>query len=195
MKRTVLLLSVLASLTLFGKGLLPCMVYRHGLTNEQIDGILATHPDAQLRITAQDWRGIQYQLHRFDNMTNYVEQIGNSNDCAKVLLDLHDTAETLTSSNAVLRKSADKWHDAANEWQTTAEAWRGQYAVATNDLQIALADYYSASNRADRAEARRLGVVAWCEEQRDKAVLPTTKALWQQFIDKLNEEINGKEVK
>ena len=47
-------------------------------------------------------------------------------------------------------------------------------------------DYISASNRAARAEARRVAIVSWAEEQRDKAVLPSTKALWQSIIDKLN---------
>ena len=69
---------LVASLLASAKGILPCMVYRRGLTNEQIDQILAAHPDAQLRMTAQDWRGMKYQLYRFGNMTNYVEQIGGS---------------------------------------------------------------------------------------------------------------------
>lgn len=56
--------------------------------------------------------------------------------------------------------------------------------------QAAMADYMSASNRAVRAEARREKILDWCEAQRDKAMLPTTKALWQAFIDKLNEEEN-----
>ena len=80
-----------------------------------------------------------------------------------------------------------QWHEAAQEWEQTAEAWQGQYAVATNNLQAALADYYSASNRAARAEARHDAVVAWAEQQRDKALLPTTKQIWQAIIDKLEE--------
>lgn len=186
MKFRLILLAVLAAniavaLTASAKGLLPCMVYRRGLTNEQIDQILSAHPDAQLRITAQDWRGMSYQLYRFHNMTNYVEEIGNSNDCARVLLQLHDEAETLTSSNSVLRVVAASWKRAADEW-------RDDYAVATNNLQAALADYYSASNRAARAEARHDAVVGWCEAQRDKALLPSTKAIWQAIIDKLEEQ-------
>lgn len=59
----------------------------------------------------------------------------------------------------------------AEQWQTAAEKWR--------------TDYMTASNRAARAEARRDAIIAWAEEQRDKAVLPSTKALWQSFIDKL----------
>lgn len=188
MKRCMVVLCVLlAAAAAFGKGALPCMVYRYGLTNEQLENIFERHPAAELRLTAQDWRGMQYQLHRFANMTNYVQQIGSTQDCARVLLRLHDTAETLTASNSVLRKAAVQWHEAAQEWEQTAEAWQGQYAVATNNLQAALADYYSASNRAARAEARHDAVVAWAEQQRDKALLPTTKQIWQAIIDKLEE--------
>ena len=176
----VLAADVLIALTASAKGLLPCQVYRRGLTNEQIDKILAVHPDAQLRMTAQDWRAMRYQLFRFDCMTNYVELIGSTQDCARVLLRLHDTAQTLTSSNAVLRT-------AAAEWQQTADAWRTEYAVATNNLQAALADYMSASNRAARAEARHNAVVNWCKKERDKAIMPATKVVWQAIIDKLEE--------
>ena len=167
------------------KGLLPGMVYRRGLTNEQIDGILEKYPEAQLRITKQDWRGMRYQLFRFHNMTNYVELIGGSNDCARILLQLHDTAETLTASNAVLDRVAHEWQTASEEWKETAKAWEGQYEVATNNLEVAWANYYSASNRAERAESLHNSVVAWATQQRDKAVLPTTKAIWQEIIDKL----------
>ena len=62
----------------------------------------------------------------------------------------------------------------AEQWQAAAEKWR--------------TDYMTASNRAARAEARRDAIIAWAEEQRDKAVLPSTKALWQSFIDKLTED-------
>ena len=190
-----LVANIAVALVAEAKGLLPCMVYRRGLTNEQIDQILAAHPDAQLRITAQDWRGMKYQLYRFGNMTNYVERIGGSNDCARVLLELHDRGETLASSNAVLAASARQWKAASEEWQTTAEAWRADSsnawanaAAATNRLAEVTADYMSASNRAARAEARTASLVAWAEEQRDNAKLPSTKALWQTFIDRIKQE-------
>ena len=44
------------------------------------------------------------------------------------------------------------------------------------------------SNRAARAEARHNAIVSWAEEQRDKALLPSTKAIWQAFIDRLKKE-------
>lgn len=195
----VLVANVCVAMVASAKGLLPGMVYRRGLTNEQIDGILEKHPDAQLRITAQDWRGLRYQLYRFHNMTNYVELIGSTQDCARVLLQLHDATETLTASNVALVRVAHEWQSASAEWQATANAWRDQYAGATNQYHQAVEDFRgslkfavdelnAATNRAAIAEARVAraeAAKAWLEEQRDKAALPTTKAIYQAIIDKL----------
>ena len=74
-----------------------------------------------------------------------------------------------------------------NPLQTLAERDRSAAAEATTRLAQATADYMSASNRAARAEARTVALVAWAEEQRDKALLPTTKAIWQSFIDRINQ--------
>lgn len=75
-----------------------------------------------------------------------------------------------------------------NPLQTLAERYRIAAAEATNMLAQATADYMSASNRAARAEARTAALVTWATEQRDKAVLSTTKAIWQSFIDRIQQE-------
>lgn len=136
MKKIVAVCAVLVCGAVFARGILPSMVYRRGLTNEQIDQILARHPDAQLRITAQDWRGMQYQLHRFGNMTNYVEQIGNSNDCAKVLLRLHDVGEELSRSNSTLRVSLDRADRAVDAWRETAAQWQAEAETNAAAAQV-----------------------------------------------------------
>ena len=194
MKKIVAVCAVLVCGAVCAKGILPSMVYRRGLTNEQIDRILSVHPDAQLRITAQDWRAMRYQLCRFDCMTNYVEMIGGSNDCARILLQLHDDATTAWSryantSNALAKTliQLDAAKERANEYAEAYASAEVSYADATNRLQTAMADYMSASNRAARAEARTAAVVAWAEEQRDKALLPSTKAIWQSFLDRMED--------
>ena len=181
----VLAVNVTVAMVASAKGLLPSMVYRRGLTNEQIDWILSVHPDAQLRMTAQDWRAIKYQLCRFDCMTNYVEMIGSTQDCARVLLSLHDTIESKIAANAALRRELHTASNIIDIASIRLVEWQSAYADTTNSLAAVTADYMSASNRAARAEARTSAVIAWAEEQRDKAVMPTTKALWQQFIDRL----------
>ena len=190
------------ALVVSGKGVLPCMVYRYGLTNEQIDDILTRHPDAELRITAQDWRGIRYELSRFQCMTNYVNLIGSTQDCARVLLQLHDTAESWRSRHGAVsnlyvrtareleqaadraREYADAFADATNRLAVSIAG----YTDATNRLAASIADYMSASNRAARAEARHNAIVSWAEEQRDKVISPLTKAIWQAFIDRLRKD-------
>lgn len=181
----ILAANVLVAPVASAKGILPCMVYRHGLTNEQIDDLLARHPNGTLQITAQDWRAMRYQLHRFDCMTNYVELIGGTNDCARVLLELHDAAETWKTRHAAvsnLYARAERGLSVATE---RAQEYAAAYTSATNSLAVATADYLSASNRAARAEARHDAIVAWAKSQRDKALLATTKAIWQSFIDRL----------
>ena len=77
----------------------------------------------------------------------------------------------------------------ANPLQVLAERYRLAAVEATHRLATVTEDYTSASNRAARAEARTAAIVAWAEEQRDKAILPSTKTLWQSFIDKLKGEV------
>lgn len=189
MKRLTLCAICLAvAVAASAKGILPCMVYRHGLTNEQMDDLLARHPNGTVRVTAQDWRAMRYQLHRFDCMTNYVHLIGSTQDCERVLLYLHDKAVELTSATnsfARIRRELERARDEAAE---RAQEYADAYTDATNRLAVSLADYMSASNRAARAEARHNAIVSWAEEQRDKALLPSTKAIWQEFIDRLKKE-------
>lgn len=198
-----------------GKGVLPCMVYRYGLTNEQIDDILTQHPDAQLRITAQDWRGIRYELSRFQCMTNYVNLIGSTQDCARVLLQLHDTAESWRSRHGAISnlyakasRELDVATERANEYATAYASATNAYADLDaqyrqsvgdwgNVLHGLVEDYNAATNSLAVAEARaslaetkaaRLDrLKTWLIEQRDKAMLSTTKALYQAIIDRLEE--------
>ncbi len=71
-------------------------------------------------------------------------------------------------------------------------------AVQDNPLQARIAElveqYRAAIERATSAEARaaRLDALkAWLVEQRDKAVLPTTKAIYQAIIDRIDEKLEG----
>ena len=184
------LVVLLASLCASAGGLLPTMVQRRGITNEQIDFILAKHPDAELRLTARDWRGMRYQLFRFHNMTNYVEQIGGSNDCAKVLLRLHDTIEEATATNALLRATSRTLETRLEQATERAQEYADAYTASTNRIASLFADFTSATNRASIAEAkvaRTEAFKAWLVEQRDKALLPTTKAIYQAILDKMED--------
>lgn len=193
---------LLAATVCAAKGILPCQVMRRGLTNEQMDFILQRHPDAELRVSAQDWRGMKYQLKRFENMTNYVEQVGGSNDCARLILNLTDDAERLSTSNGFLRIA---FRDAERRVKTWAEAYdsaTNAFNSATNYIAELQVGYSAATNRAAIAEAAqkiadaraaRLDALReYLVEQRDKAVLPSTKAIYQALIDKIDEKTGGK---
>ena len=189
MRKAIFTLAALAAFAAGANGLLPSMVYRYGLTNEQIDGLLAKHPDAQLRLTAQDWRAMKYQLCRFDCMTNYVAMIGGTNDAARVLLDLHDRAEGLASVSNALAKAVARIGHERDEAAERANEYAEAYASATNSIAALRIYYTEATNRTAIAEARaaRLDAFrAYLVEQRDNARLQTTKALYQALIDRID---------
>ena len=189
MRKAIFTLAALAAFAAGANGLLPSMVYRYGLTNEQIDGILAKHPDAQLRITAQDWRAMKYQLCRFDCMTNYVAMIGGTNDAARVLLDLHDAAETWKTRHAAVSNLYARTERELSVAAERAQEYAEAYTATTNRLAALSLDFTAATNRTAIAEARaaRLDAFrAYLVEQRDNARLQTTKALYQALIDRID---------
>lgn len=164
-KYIVIVTAAMLAACCFGKGLLPSQVHRRGLDNWQIDDILAKHPTAVLRISAADWRGMRYQLHRFNNMTNYVEEIGSSNDCAKVLLRLTDAKEQLTASNGVLRVMVA---------EATARADAAEYDAHTlHELQKA----------AKRTEKNLSKVIKTLEQAKKKASSDEEAALYTAIIN------------
>ena len=74
----------------------------------------------------------------------------------------------------------------SNVWQDRIAEANGRLAEARAELDetrarltASLADLSSATGRTARIEA-------WVTEQRDRAVLPTTKAIWQSILDKLH---------
>ena len=96
-----------------------------------------------------------------------------------------DTKAPAVVTNALRQVIGAEQH---NPLQVLAERWRVAAADASNRLATVTADYVNASNRAARAEARHAAIVAWAEDQRDKALLSTTKAIWQSFVDRLTQE-------
>lgn len=93
----------------------------------------------------------------------------------------------------------ETWRRGGYEWKQTNVVRRVIGKTQTNTFEQRLAElreiasqwqdrWSQATNRADIAEAkvaRMEAFKAWLVEQRDKAALPTTKALYQAIIDKL----------
>jgi len=185
MKRGLLIGVAMLSLCAAAKGMLPWMVHRRGVTNEQIERILERHPTAVLRISAEDWRGMRYQLTRFENMTNYVEQIGSTQDCARVLLRLHDMGEELSRSNSALRVEVKDAVKAVEEWKGTADAWKKE-AEENADAAKVTKDIRKAVKKAKKNLSK---VVKAIEQAEKKAESDEERELYALLI----EILEGKE--
>lgn len=72
-----------------------------------------------------------------------------------------------------IQELADRNRMLAEEWKESAEKWR---IAATNNAA-----------RVERATAALDALMAWLVEQRDKAMLPTTKAIYQAIIDRMEQ--------
>ena len=119
---------------------------------------------------------MRFQLHRFDCMTNYVHLIGSSQDCERVLLNLHDRAQELTARTNTLQRA---FAQATNQYEiavSRAHEYAAAYASATNALAVAQAKAAKFTNLRE-----------WLEEQRDKALLQTTKKIYQAILDRMEE--------
>lgn len=64
-----------------------------------------------------------------------------------------------------------------------------QGAVQNNPLQGRIAELLERATSAEARAARLDRLRAWLVEQRDKAVLPTTKAIYQAIIDRIDEKL------
>lgn len=125
MKLKIAALCVLASLACLAGGLLPSHRYRSGLTNAQIDEILRIHPDGVITMSARDWRGMRWELTKFNDVTNWCDTITSSNQFAALLLKNEDWVKELRVATNSLTQIAWQWHDdATNAWH--------QYDVSTN---------------------------------------------------------------
>lgn len=139
----------------------PEMVKRNGLTDEQYEYLWSIGKKPQVDISAaREWA---YRSFRYNNVTNWLHIIGRTNNfvaLAAGVPQLTDENRSLALTNSFLLKSR-------NEWRTLAESWHASY-----------------TNRQHRID----WIVAWAERNRDKALLPATKDLWQVFIDKLTND-------
>lgn len=139
----------------------PEMVKRNGLTDEQYEYLWSIGKKPQVDIAAaREWA---FRSFRYSNVTSWLHTVGRTNNFAALAAkvpQLTDENRFLVSTNSFLLKSQD-------EWRTLAESWH--------------ASYTNRQHRIDR-------IVAWAERNRDRALLPTTKALWQGFIDKLTND-------
>lgn len=173
MKRAaLLLLATMFAATLFADALpIDWFRKRNGLTDAQVDDIFERNPDAVLRMTRGKWMELKYRLHRFDNMRDWLNmQIeGKLGD---KILEVTDTNKVLVATNKTLRVAVAKWKQNAEAWYTEATNHTARVERVTAALDERQAEYVT---------------------KRDKAALPTTKAIYQAFIDaidRIKEKLN-----
>lgn len=196
MKKALTLLFSIAALAVVAAPhfLTPSMVKRNGLTDEQYELLWSMGKRPQIEpAAAKDW---VFRASRYENVKDWLDEIGKTNDFARLAARVPALTETnslLVATNRVLNSEVFQWHSKADYywygWTNSyamATNYQSRYSVATNDLRAAIEAYTDAEGRAERAEERRLAIVSWCEEQRDRAITATVKKLWQSIIDKLN---------
>ena len=148
----------------------PAMMKRNGLTDEQYEMLWnqGKHPQIDVA-TARDWI---FRASRYTNVVEWLEVMGTTNDFAKLSHKLQGDNFALIETNGVLAASVREWKRNAENWQASAEAWMDE---AMNNAA-----------RVERVTAALDERRAEYVEKRDKAALPTTKAIYQAFIDAID---------
>ena len=155
----------------------PAMMKRNGLTDEQYELLWkqGKHPKIDIA-AARDWI---FRASRYNNVVEWLEICGKTNDFAKLSHKLQGDNFALIETNGVLAASINELKRNAENWQASAEAWME-----------------SATNNAARVER----VTAALDDKRSeyvekayKSALPTTKAIYQAFrdaIDRIKEQMD-----
>ena len=159
----------------------PAMMKRNGLTDEQYEMLWKQGKNPQIDVaTARDWI---FRASRYTNVVEWLDVCGKTNDFARLSHKLQGDNFALAETNSALAASVREWKSSAENWQASAEAWMDE---ATNNAA-----------RVERVTAALDERRAEYVEKRDKAALPTIKAIYQAFIDaidrikeRLNAEVN-----
>lgn len=156
----------------------PAMMKRNGLTDEQYELLWKQGKNPKIDVaTARDWI---FRASRYTNVVEWLAVCGRTNDFAKLSHKLQGDYFELNETNRVLSTSVKKWKKNAENWQASAEEWMD---AATNNAA-----------RVERVTAALDERRAEYFEKRDKAALPTTKAIYQAFIDaidRIKEKLNA----
>lgn len=172
MKRTICILGICLSFAVHAAPsfITPSMMKRNGLTDEQYEMLWKQGKHPQIDIAAaRDWI---FRASRYTNVVEWLEICGKTNDFAKLSHKLQEVNFELTEINKALTASIKEWKQNAKNWEELAEEWMD-----------------SATNNAARVERIKSALDekrAEYVEKSDKSVMPTTKAIYQAFIDSID---------
>lgn len=148
----------------------PSMVKRNGLTDEQYELLWGQGKNPKIDIaTARDWI---FRASRYTNVVEWLDICGTTNNFAKLSHKLQGDNFALVETNGVLAASVREWKRNAEDWKAAAKEWM---AAATNNAV-----------RVERVSTALDEKRAEYVEKRDKSTLPTTKAIYQAFIDAID---------
>lgn len=151
----------------------PAMMKRNGLTDEQYEMLWSQGKHPQIDIaTARDWI---FRASRYTNVVEWLDICGQTNDFAKLSHKLQGDNFALAESNTAQMVEIRRLDNLASNF---SNAW----AVAEYEVSVFSNRWNTAEARAARLDALRTYLV----EQRDKAALPTTKAIYQAIIDRID---------
>ena len=176
---------------------------RNGLTDEQYEFLwsIGKRPSIDTA-TARDW---MFRAARYHNVTNWLGMIGKTNDFAKTVQTLGDQVYSLTVTNKALVAqntrlektfvAMDKEFKAIDKALRQSDADRQAQSERADELfnelvaeRTKLNQITEQLNSAEARAARLDALKTWLEERRDKAVLPSTKAIYQAIIDRMEAE-------
>jgi len=162
----------------------PAMMKRNGLTDEQYEMLWnqGKHPQIDIA-TARDWI---FRASRYTNVVEWLEVMGTTNDFAKLSHKLQGDNFALVESNTAQRVEIRRLDALASNFSNAWEYAESEASAFSNRWNVAEARAAVAEKRAERLDALRTYLV----EQRDKAVLPSTKAIYQALIDRIDAKEN-----
>ena len=106
----------------------PGMIQRNGLTDEQYERLWAQGKRPQITIdAARDWI---FRSARYQNVTNWLDVIGKTNNFARLVVPTMATNETLRTENGNLKTENKHWKHVAEENANDARTAREIRAAA-----------------------------------------------------------------
>jgi hypothetical protein len=176
MKKTALTISIiaLAATTFAAPFVTSRMMLRNGLTDEQYEYLWSMGKNPQIeQSAARQWI---YRASRYDNVIEWLNDLGKTNDFAKLAarlstnnVALAERIQSLVATNGALSSAIGSLQTLSDEYFAN---WTNSYARAE------LAEKRAAAVKSALTEKREEYV-----EKRDDAKLSTTKSIYQAFID------------
>lgn len=150
------------------------MMLRNGLTDEQYELLWAQGKNPQIeQSAARQW---VYRASRYDNVVEWLQELGKTNDFAKLASHLSTNNVALVEHIQSLVATNDVLNSTIRGIQTLSDTyfanWTNSYARAE------LAEKRATAVKSSLTEKREEYVA-----KRDEAKLQTTKAIYQTFID------------